>query len=488
MKTKEIRIIKAPKLSDVLNVKFVPLWNSTDRFNILWGGRGSSKSDFVAYKIVNKMINDDYFKGIAIMKLKDNIEKNLWGTVLKVIYRYGLEQLFDFKKSPFTITCKQNKNLLYFGGLSDPSSYRGISDPTCLWFEESPPEKEQDWAEISLTLRSNKAILQEWYTLNPVIEDYEEHWFYKKFFKDENELNFRKKIEVTNEDNITYTQWATIMHSTLKDNRFLDDGAITAIELMAASSAYLYQVFKLGVWANKIIEGRYYNKFDITKHIQNKYYDSSKPLHVSWDFNRLPYSGVTIYQVYDKEVYCIDEICVQNKDSDASSLVQSCDKFKARYGSHTEGIYVYGDPSGKQEDSKTERGHNNFYIILEELKSFRPQLRVASVAPSQKSAGEFINSIFEHNYSGIQIYINSICKELIKDLSYTKMDREGRIEIEYIKNEDDVKMEKYGHQGANFRYFLTSYFSTEYNLHKNPSTYTTQPTLIRQKPMGKAGW
>lgn len=488
MKTKEIRIIKAPKLSEVLNVRFVPLWNSTDRFNILWGGRGSSKSDFVAYKIVNKMINDNYFKGIAIMKLKDNIEKNLWGTVLKVIYRYGLEDLFDFKKSPFTITCKQNKNLLYFGGLSDPSSYRGISDPTLLWFEESPPENEQDWAEISLTLRSSKAILQEWYTLNPVIENYEDHWFYKKFFLGESELDFRKKIEITNEDNVTYTQWATVMHSTLKDNRFLDDGAITAIELMAASSPYLYQVFKLGVWANKIIEGRYYNKFEAAKHVYNRSYDSAKPLHVSWDFNRLPYSGITIYQVYDKEVYCIDEICIFNKDSEASSLEQSCHKLLARYGSHTEGIYVYGDPAGRQERSDTKPGHNEWHKVMEQLKSFKPILRVAQIAPRQKTAGEFINSIFEHNYSGIKIFINSNCKELLKDLMYMKMNREGDIEVEYVKNEDDVKMEKYGHQGANFRYFLTSYFSTEYNLHKNPSTYATQPNLVRVKPMGKAGW
>ncbi len=489
MRQKEVKIIKAPKLSEVVNKTFVPLWNSTDRFNILYGSRGSSKSDFVAYKILNKMINDNYFKGIAIMKVKENIERNLFGTVMKVMERYGLEKLFKTKKSPFEIKCIHNNNVLYFGGLSDPSSYRGVSDPTFLWFEETPPETEEEWSNISLTLRSSKANLQEYYTINPIIEDYEEHWFYKKFFKDERDLAFRKKIEIENEDGKKFTQWATIHHSTYKDNRFLGENEIAGIELLALGSPYLYQVFKLGIWANKIIEGRYYNKYDPTIHITDKKYNPDKPLHISWDFNRLPYSGVTVYQVYGKDVYCIDEICVMNKDSDASSLKQSCDRVKQKYPDHSEGIFIYGDPSGRQEDAKTEKGHNAFYIIQEELKQYKPQLRVPAAAPSQKMAGEFINSIFAYKTDDISIYVHTQCKELIKDLMYMKMDKEGGIEIEYIKNDDNVKIEKYGHQGANFRYFLTTYFNDEFNIFKNPSSFNnTHVGKTRSQIPNKHRW
>jgi PBSX family phage terminase large subunit len=482
-------IIKAPKLSEILNTKFLPIWKSTDRFNILWGGRGSSKSDFVAYKILFKMINDNYFKGVAIFKIKENIEKNLWQTVLKVIERYNLMPLFDFKRSPFTITCKQNQNILYFGGLSDPSSYRGISDLTFCWFEEAPCETERDWADISLTMRGpNNVNLEEWYTLNPVIENYEEHWFYKKFFEGETELSFRKKIEVVNEKGEIYYQDATILHSNMYDNRFLNEQTKAGIEMLAKSSPYLFQVYKLGIWANKIIEGRYYNKFDPGIHVKNKAYNPDKTLHCSWDFNRRPYSALIIFQVYEKTVHIIDEICIYSEESDASTLEQSTNKLKQRYSNHTQGIYVYGDPSGRAEQTDTKPGYNYFMRILEELKQYNPTLRVQSKAPLQKTSGEFINSIFQHEYSGIQIFVDEKCKELIKDLLYMKMNGNGDIEVEYTKNEDGVKkIEKYGHAGAAFRYFMISYFNEDYQLHMNPSTFTkglmgsTRQNMVRNK-------
>lgn len=443
---KEIEI-QLPALSKMINDRFKELWNNKDRYLILYGSRGSSKSDFVGTLLVYRMLNDKYFKGISVRLTYESIGESSFKTMVEIIERFGLEKFFKITKSPFKIQCL-NGNQMLFRGLDKAEKLKGINNPNLIHWEEDIVATENDWTTISTTLRSNKAeFIQEIFTINPVIEDYESNWFYKMFFSDETELSFRKKLEFEDSTGNIHTQWATVHHSTFHDNRWLTDDFITKIQLLANQSAYLYQVYNLGVWANKSIEGRYHNKFDPAIHVYNKEYNPAKPLHISWDFNRRPYSAVVIFQIYEKTVYCIDEICTYTKDMAASSLEQSCQKILSNpnYLHHSEGIYVYGDPSGRAESADTRPGHNYFNTILDYLKAYKPILRVPNVAPLQKSAGEFINSIFESNYDGINFFIHDKCKELIKDLLYMKMDRNGNIEIQYVQTEDKVKIEKYGH-------------------------------------------
>lgn len=465
---KPIKSIEFPQLSKLINNKFKELWNNKDRYLILYGSRGSSKSDFIAFLIIYKMLNDKYFKGLAIRNTYESIRESSYATVLKVIDRLGLQQFFKITSSPLKIICN-NGNQLIFKGLDDTAKIKGTNDPNFCWYEEDVIDSEENWQTISTTLRSSKAeYIQEVWTLNPVIEDYEDNWFYKMFFEGNTALNFRKKFEFTNEEGKIFTQYATIHHSSFKDNRWLDESALSKIELMVKGNPYLYQVYNLGIWCNKIIEGRFYSKFDITKHVSYKEYNPNKPLHLSFDFNRLPYSALTIYQVYDNIVYCIDEVCTMNREMTASPIKQTCLKFKEKYTNHGEGIYIYGDPTGRQEDSKSEKGYNDYRIIQDELIKFKTQMRVQSTAPSVKKSGEFINDIFENNFNQLNLYINNNCKELIKDLQYAKIDKEGGKLIEKIKNSDGAQVEKYHHTGDTLRYFMTSYFNEDFSLYKNP--------------------
>lgn len=487
----EIQITKIKRpLATLINEKFRSLWNCSDRYIVCYGSRGSSKSIFACVKIVNHLINDDYFKGIAIRKTEKSLRESCFDSMIKVIDMMGLTPLFRINKNPMKITCLQNGNALLFRGMDEPSKIKSISDPCFIWYEEEIPEKEEDWITISTTLRSSKAkYIQELFTINPVIEDYESCWFYKMFFEGSTELEYRKKFEFTNEDGETFTQHATIHHSTYHDNKWLDKNAVAKIELMAQGDPYLYQVYNLGIWANKIIEGRFFSRFDITKHISYQEYDPSKPLHVSFDFNRRPYSAATIYQVYDKEIYCIDEICVLNREIQASPIKQTCNRFKEKYPEHREGIYIYGDPSGRQEDSKTEKGFNDYRIITDELAQYNPLLRVSSSAPSVKKSGEFINSIFENNFNGLTLLINNNCKELKKDLQYLKIDKEGGKLIEKYKDVDEAQVEKYGHTSDTLRYFICWYFDADFTEYKNPNKNAPiTPLILSGKKHSRYKW
>lgn len=480
---------KVGKLSDRINKKFIPLFYCKDRYIVCYGSRNSSKSDFVAFYILMRMISDPYFKGLAIRLIADTIKDSTFDTMMKVISRYNLESYFHCTVSPMKIRCVYNKNVLLFKGLDKPGKLKSISDPSFIWWEEEMTESESDWNTISTSLRSNKApIIQEIFTINPVIENYEEHWFYQKFFSNETELEFRKEITKTI-DGVKYSEFATIHHSTHRDNRWLDPNAKIKLELLANGNEYDYITQGLGLWANKAIEGRLFSRFNITKHVSYKEYDSNKPLHISFDFNRRPYSAATIYQVYVKQCVCIDEICVLNKDLMASPIKQTCMKFKEKYPDHQEGIYVYGDPSGRQEDSKSEKGYNDYRIITDELTKYKPQLRIQSAAPSVKKSSEFVNEIFESNFNEMTLWINGNCRELMKDLQYLKMDKEGGKLIEKIKDSDGAQIEKYGHTSDTLRYFMTTYFDDGFAEYKNPSSDPVD-ILVRsgKRTAGRHAW
>lgn len=474
-------------LRDLINKTFKNMWYCKDRYLILYGGRGSSKSEFAATLIVYKMLFDPYFKGYALRRTDESILGSSYETIVNVIDRMGVTQYFDKKVSPKTITCIANKNKLLFSGFGDSvDKIKSTKDLSFVWYEEDLIDNEADFTTISTTIRSAKApYLQEIFTINPVIEDYESHWFYKKFFEGEVELSFRKEFKI-NVDGQEYLQKATIHHSTFRDNRWLDNEALANIQLLAKGDPYLYQVYNLGIWCNKHVEGRFFSKFDIVKNGSEKVYDPIKPLHCSFDFNRKPYSACTIFQVFGNEINQIDEICILNKNIDASAIKQTCLKISSKYSNHVEGMYIYGDPSGRQQDSKSEKGFNNYTIITDELSKFKPQLRVATVAPSVKMSGEFINTIFNEGYKGYNLYINNNCKETIKDLLYLKIDKEGGKFIEKMKDSDGSSVEKYGHCTDSLRYYIISYLNSEFSTFLNPSTSFSG--FIGKKRKSKHRW
>ena len=466
--------INFPPLNDMINDTFIPLWDNKDRYLVMYGSRGSSKSDFIATLIVIKMLTDSYFKGIAIRKTFDSIRDSSYGNILKIIDRYNLSALFNCTKVPLEINCV-NGNKLLFRGLDDVNKLKSIADPNFAWYEEDIPETEEMWTTISTTLRSTKApYIQEVFTINPVIEDYEDHWFYQKFFAEHNaestDLSFRKAITFTNELGRVFTQWATIHHSTYRHNKWLDINAVTKIELLAKSNPYLYQVYNLGVWANKSIEGRFFSSFDITRNTEKKIYNSSLPLHCSFDFNVRPFSACTVYQIDGKKIYLIDEICVKKTNDTDIPIKATCQTLRRKYRTHTEGIYVYGDCNGRKEDTRNEKGYNDFSIIMEELKVFKPQLRVPLSNPPVKTSGEFINDIFMNKYGGIEIFINADCKNVINDLLYLKIDEDGGIAKQMTKGEDSVKFEKYGHASDTMRYFVCAIFNKHFSSFREPAS------------------
>jgi len=194
-------------------------------------------------------------------------------------------------------------------------------------------------------------------------------------------------------------------------------------------------------------------------------YDPDVALHVTYDFNVIPYLAIGIWQIWidalkNKRAIKIDEIPSRSPANRAGPASEALFK---RYHDHGSGLFVYGDPSGKQEDTRTEQGVNDFVLISRVLKPLKPQMRLLSKAPSVSMRGNFINGIFTGGVLKLEILIGDNCTESINDYMYLKEDSDGTKLKEMTKDAITLQQyQKYGHFSDGDDYFICTAFAAEY--------------------------
>jgi PBSX family phage terminase large subunit len=464
----------------IVNKHFIPLLNNKDRYVIMYGGRGSSKSNFEAKKLIYRCLTENYFRHILIRNTYATIKDSSYQTIKDIIFELGLQELFEFKLQPLEIHCI-NGNCFLARGCDDTQKIKSVKDPTGAWWEEDIPS-EADFITVTTSIRTTKAaFLQETFTINPEVEgNYQDHWFWKRFFKGRTDLSFRDatkmKVNEDTEVELTYT----VHHSDHTHNKWIPAEFIAFLMDLKTKNPYYWEVYCNGKWGNKQLGGRFYKSFDLGKNTLNYNYNPSLPLHISFDFNVNPYVSLSVWQQEGKRCYLIDEIAMEypkNRTTDA------CREFTRRYNSHTAGLFVYGDPSGKQEGTRTEAGHNDYKIIQNELEKFRPVLRVFNSHPPVKTRGDFINAIFEYNFDDCFVYISENSVFLKNDLLFGLEDSDGTKLKQKVKGEDGRSYEKHHHFSDNMDYYLCYTLSDSFYKFQNgmPNNYKRTTGI---KPIG----
>lgn len=255
-----------------------------------------------------------------------------------------------------------------------------------------------------------------------------------------------------------------------------------------------YKRFVEGDWdIQDNIEGAFYKDFDYEKQVGttaedlNVYYDPGLPLHVSFDFNVNPYMTLIVCQIdidndevledgqpRRKRLNIIQEFCMVSPNNTTSA---TCKAFARVYSEHVGGVFIHGDPAGKHEDTRSEKGYNDYTIIKKELVRFHPRIKVATSAPSVVMRGSFINTILRNQpykedsktvgYKGISIHIDEDCTNMIKDFTNQLEDADGK-KLKSKKTDPltKVRSEEYGHTGDAADYLICEVFKKEYRLYQ----------------------
>lgn len=207
--------------------------------------------------------------------------------------------------------------------------------------------------------------------------------------------------------------------------------------------------------------GEFYKKFNPDLNTVDAVYDPEQPLHITFDFNVNPYMTCCIHQLEEGKSVQIDEICLQHPRNTTRDV---CKEFIHRYRNHEAGVFVYGDPAGRHEDTRTEAGHNDFTIIEVELKKYHPSMRVARKAPSVVMRGAFQNAIFDGKIPDVQILIGKHNEKTIADYNFVKEAADGtKAKIKVKDPGTGVSCEKYGHTSDANDYYFLSIFAVEFD-------------------------
>jgi len=442
-----------------VNDIYLLLWQLTTLINLLYGSYGSGKSVVIVDRLIDKALQQKYFRCYFGRKILEDVRGSVYKTIIDRIKDRHLQSSFKYSESPtgnMTIICIANGNEFIPFGANDTESLKSIKDPTDFFCEELNQFTFEDFRFIVSRLRKEGVLLQFWGAFN-TDKVYQSHWIRKYLFegKEFNDLIFRLKCNYT-------------------DNLFIDqERYYQQLKLLAGGNMGILNAIANGEWGMIRDGNEYWKQFSETAHVAELEIDTEETIHVSVDSNVNPYVTQTVWQI-DKEqqkVKQVHEILCRNPDNNAPKAARRFAKWLHSIG--YEGvIMMYGDPSAKSRSTVDENTASFFDKYKAELQKagFHVIDRVQKSAPQVALRGAFINEIYENKIGGWSIVIDSDCFESIEDYLLVKEDVDGSMKKpKQTDKETQVRYEPHGHISDTKAYFITTVLATEFNQFKSRS-------------------
>lgn len=206
--------------------KFYPLlFDYSHRWECHMGSAGSSKSYFVTQKLIIRAINEK-IRILVCRRYASTIRNTCFSLFKEILIKWKLlDNGVKIRESDFTITFPNGSEII-FTGLDQETKLLSLNNIGCIFLEEAYEATKDVVEQLNLRLRGatpNQQIIMCW---NPISRS---SWLY----------DF---CEVNPPNSFLYT------HSTYKDNPFLSDEYIAAIDELEVRNPSKYRVYGLGEW------------------------------------------------------------------------------------------------------------------------------------------------------------------------------------------------------------------------------------------------
>lgn len=214
---------------NIFNSVYYPHFRDyTKRYEIYYGGAGSGKSVFIAQKLVYRALTDRR-KILVLRKVNSTTKNSTFALLVKTLSDWSILPYCKINKSDFSIVLPNGSCFLCMG-LDDPEKLKSIAGITDAWLEEATEFTQDDFNQVDLRIRERVVQSQLILSFNPVSKA---NWCYLEFFKENPELN-------------SFREQCTIVQTTYKDNRFLPDKYIEALQSLMATNPVYYRIYALG--------------------------------------------------------------------------------------------------------------------------------------------------------------------------------------------------------------------------------------------------
>lgn len=424
------------------NPKFESFFSNKSFYKVLYGSAGSGKSYAVAQKIIKRVLEEDGHSVWAFRKVSTYVENSLYSTLKEVIHEFGVRSLFKLNNTKMTLTCIVNGNVINCRGLDEPEKIKSITKMTIAWVEEATEFDEQDVVQIGLRMRGEVPFYREMIlSFNPITEL---HWIKQKFFDQPPESVFNNLF---------------VHHSDFRDNKFLGEEYKQRLINDHLHDMNNYRVYVQGLWGKVMTGQEYYKNFKEEEHVQKTEFQDGRPIHLTFDFNVVPYMAASVWQIHKNEnSYCcygIEELVLK---SPKNSTEDMCKEFIDKYSDRLHnGVIIYGDATGRAR--KTSSKKTDYMIIEQYLGARIIEERVPRANPLPQERHTFMNRMLWGSLP-VKMIVDPSMKYTIQDFTHVLEDGERRKVKE--KARDPVSkqiIEKYGHLSDGVDYMFCEAFN-----------------------------
>lgn len=168
-------------LKDIIAPHFWNIFNNLKVHNVIYGGRGSTKTSMIALNIVFNCISDDDCSAVILRRYQNLLRNSVYKEIKKACKRLGLVEKVDYCAyvSPMQIVFA-NGNTIYFASGDDYEAVKGMTDENKsikkVWFEELTGWDDADEIDqiIATFTRGNSTYFNAFYSYNPPKNRF--HW------------------------------------------------------------------------------------------------------------------------------------------------------------------------------------------------------------------------------------------------------------------------------------------------------------------------
>lgn len=214
--------------------------DSDKEINVNVGGGASSKSYSICQLLTYKFLTEKRKKFLVVRKTLPSLRTSVLWLFYSILHEFGVRDRVREDKVGMNLFF--GDNVIHFNGLDDPEKIKS-SDWNYMWIEEATDIAKDDFNVIRLYLRAqslDKKKNQIFLSLNPIDEF---HWI-KDYLLDNPEMSKNVKF----------------IHSTYKDNPFIDETTRQRYEDLITQDYNFYRIYALGEWGK--LEDLIYKNWD----------------------------------------------------------------------------------------------------------------------------------------------------------------------------------------------------------------------------------
>ena len=420
-----------------------PFINDPHPVQLFTGTAGSGKSVFLYKRAVLFALCKPFFRLIYSRKVAENIRDSTFLGLKDVIDEWGLRDYFHIRESNMDILCKLNKNSMLSFGLDKPEKLKSVKDPTHFFIDEFSECSFQDYAQAQTRLRTMKVKnIQFWGAFNPVV-DFD--WARQYFFADPEADEIPKGIVPSKDKDVL------IVKTTYHDNPHIDRVAYEKkLKELGKGDENHEVVYEQGNWGKLRTGNEYFHQFSKLRHVQHTPFIPDAAIHLSFDFNVLPYMTLVCSQLREitingedwLEWRIFDEYCLSSPMNTTEGV---CKAFIAQYEDKMPDLFYYGDASGLNRIP----GKGDEYAFKDVELALYAYLSQGSKRVEKKNHNrlkrrDLMNKILSGTLK-IILMVDPACQKTIKDLENCRLGIDGKEKKKVTDPKTGATYEELGH-------------------------------------------